>query len=344
MKIYYILLTILLPLVLNLILTPIIISLAHKNKLFDSIDERKTHKGNIPRLGGIGVFISILISAVILYLLINIKIPLAFYISIILVFISGLTDDFKPVKPIVKLLTQIVATLVLLVGGVSLTHVYLPFFNVNLPLGYFSYPLTFLWIIGVTNALNLLDGMDGQAGGVSAIGSLAIAFASLLIGQFDIAILCFLLTGALIGFLYYNLPPARIFMGDSGSLTLGFFLAAIPLLYSQPTTKGKMFLVTIAVLIIPIFDVFAAIIRRKLDNRSFFTPDRGHIHHKFTDFTSLNTKQILCFIYSLCVTSGILGILFLIKTNIYTSLGLLLNIVLHIYIFRFLHNRKKERQ
>lgn len=344
MKIFYILLSILLPLVINLFLTPAIIAIAHKKKLYDATDERKTHTGDIPRLGGIGVFLSILISAAVLYLLLKIQIPLAFYISILLIFVSGLTDDFKPVKPIVKLLTQVVATLILIVGGVSLTHIYIPFFNTTLTLGYFSYPLTFLWIIGVTNALNLLDGMDGQAGGVSAIGSLAIAFASILLGQVDIAIICFILSGALIGFLYFNLPPAKIFMGDSGSLTLGFFLASLPLLFKLPTNKGKMFLVTVVVLIIPIFDVFAAIIRRKLDNRSFFTPDRGHIHHKFIDFTSLNTKQILCFIYSLCITSGILGILFLIKTNVYTSLGLLFNIVLHIYVFRFLHKRKKESQ
>lgn len=344
MKIYYILLSVLLPLVLNLILTPVIITIAHKRKLFDITDERKTHKGDIPRLGGIGVFLSMMISFVIMFLLIRTEIPIAFYISLLLIFISGLTDDFKPVKPIVKLLTQIVATLILIVGGVSLTHIYIPLFNINLYLGIFSYPLTFLWIIGITNALNLLDGMDGQAGGVSAIGAVTIAIASLLIGQLHIGILCFILSGALIGFLYYNLPPAKIFMGDSGSLTLGFFLASIPLLYGQPTIKGKMMLVTIAVLIIPIFDVFAAIIRRKLDNRSFFTPDRGHIHHKFTDFTSLNTKQILGVIYSLCITSGLLATLFLVYTNIYTSLGILLNIVLHIYIFRFLHNRKKDMQ
>lgn len=333
-------LSILLPLLINLFLTPTIITIAHKRKLFDATDDRKTHKGDIPRLGGVGVFLSIILSYFVIFILIKTDIPVAFYISLSLIFISGLTDDFKPVKPIVKLLTQIVASLILIVGGISLTHIFIPFINLNLHLGIFSYPLTFLWIIGITNALNLLDGMDGQAGGVSAIGAITIGIVSLLIGYLHIAIICFILSGALIGFLYYNLPPAKIFMGDSGSLTLGFFMASVPLLYTQPTIKGKMILVAIAVLIIPIFDVFAAIIRRKLDNRSFFTPDRGHIHHKFTDFTSLNTRQILGVVYSLCITSGVLATLFIVYTNIYTSLGILLNIVLHIYIFRFLHNRK----
>ena len=341
MNILYITLSIILPLVLNLIFTPIIISIAHKNKLFDATDHRKTHVGNIPRLGGIGFFTALMISAIIMQILTKSSVSIAFYISISLIFISGIVDDLKPVRALVKLLAQIVASIILIIGGHTLSHIFIPFTAINFELGFIQYPITFLWVIGVTNALNLLDGMDGQAGGVSAIGSITLGVAALILGQLNIAILCFLLAGAVIGFLNYNFPPAKIFMGDGGSLTVGFFLAAIPLLFQSPDDKGKMILVGIAVMLIPILDVFAAIIRRTKKKISFFEPDRGHIHHKFIDFTSLNTRQILGVIYSICILSGTLATLFILKTNVLTQIGLIINLIIHTILFTFLHRRKE---
>lgn len=343
MNILNLLLSIILPLLLNLIFTPIIIGYANKKQLFDAKDHRKTHVGNIPRLGGIGLFCSMIISTIIIYFLTKSFISIAFYMATSLIFISGVVDDIKPVRAFVKLLAQIAATLLLIAGGHTLSHIFIPFINYNLDLGIFKYTMTFLWIIGITNAINLLDGMDGQAGGVSAIGSLTLGIVALILGQTGIAITCFILAGALIGFLSFNLPPAKIFMGDGGSLTVGFFLATIPLLYTAPETKGKIILVAIAILLIPVFDVFAAMIRRTRLKISFFEPDRGHIHHKFTDFTSLDTKQILLVIYSISILSGTLAILFIFKTNLLTQLGLFLNIIIHSVLFGFLHNRKKNR-
>jgi UDP-GlcNAc:undecaprenyl-phosphate GlcNAc-1-phosphate transferase len=341
MNILYLTLSIILPLVLNLILTPIIISIAHRNQLFDATDHRKTHIGDIPRLGGIGLFVSMMISAVIIYALNRSNVSISFYIALSLIFISGVVDDLKPVRAIVKLLAQIAASITLILGGHTLSHVFIPFIEINLDLGFFQYPLTFLWIIGITNALNLLDGMDGQAGGVSAIGSITFGIVALILGQTDIAITCFILAGALIGFLNFNFPPAKIFMGDGGSLTVGFLLAAIPLLFQAPDNRGKVILVAIAIMLIPILDVFSAIIRRTKKKISFFKPDRGHIHHKFIDFTSLNTKQILGVIYSICILSGTLATLFILKTNMLTQLGLVLNLLIHTVLFTFLHRRKE---
>lgn len=341
MNILYLTLSIILPLVLNLIFTPIIISYAHKKELFDITDHRKTHKGNIPRLGGIGIFAAMLISAILIYVLTKSSTSVPFYIALSIIFISGIVDDLKPVRALIKLLAQVAAALTLIIGGYTLSHVFIPFTNITVNLGYLKYPLTFLWVIGVTNAINLLDGMDGQAGGVSTIASISMGIIALLLGQTGIAITCFILAGSLFGFLYYNLPPAKIFMGDSGSLTVGFFLSAIPLLFQTPEIKGKMILVAIAVLLIPIFDVFAAIIRRSRKRISFFVPDRGHIHHKFIDFTSLNTKQILLLIYSLCTLSGILAALFILKTDTLTVIGLVINLIIHSILFAFLHIRKE---
>lgn len=336
--------SILLPLSLNLIITQVILIIAHKNKLYDFTDERKTHVGNIPRLGGIGFFISTIISAIIIYIILQKHISIAFYIATTLIFISGVVDDFKPVSPIIKLLTQITATLALITGGHIFSHIYIPFLSINLDLGIFGYIITFVWIIGVTNAVNLLDGMDGQAGGVSLFATVTIGIICFITGNKDIAIICFIMSGALVGFLKYNLPPAKIFMGDSGSLTLGFFLAALPLLFSSNEVKGQMILVTIAVLLIPIFDVFAAMIRRKRTGISFFTPDRGHIHHKFTDFTNLNTKQILLVVYSLSIISGIIAVLFIFFNNLFTQSLLFINLFLHLSVFAILHYRKTNKK
>ncbi len=328
--------------VINLILTPIIIKIAHNRQLFDKKDFRKTHIGNIPRLGGIGFFTSSVISMFIIYLVTENYTSLTFSIALTLVFISGLIDDLKPIRASYKLIIQILATIIIIIGGHTLSHIFIPFLNINLYLGVFQYPMTFLWIIGVTNAINLLDGMDGQAGGVSILGVVTFSVISLILGRIDIAIICLVFAGALIGFLRFNLPPAKIFMGDGGSLVIGFFLATLPLLFSEPEIKGKVALVAVAVLLIPILDVFAAIIRRTRLKISLFEPDRGHIHHKFTDFTSLSTKQILIFIYAACILSGTLATLFITNTTLFTQLGLIINLFLHLLLFAFLHNRKKR--
>ncbi len=342
MKPQYIFISLVLPFILNIIITPIIISYAHKKELFDATDHRKTHVGNIPRLAGIGIFISTFISSVTLLIISKNDLNLSFLLSISIIFLSGIIDDIKGVRALVKLIAQITVSLVLILSGNTLSHVFIPFINYNLYFGIFQYPITIIWIIGITNAINLLDGMDGQAGGVSALASLTLGIISALTGYAAIAIVCFVLTGALSGFLKYNFPPAKIFMGDSGSLTVGFFLSAIPLLYTASEMKGKIILVAIAILLIPIFDVFAAMIRRTRLKISFFEPDRGHIHHKFIDFTSLNTRQILFVIYSICIISGTISILFITKTNTFTQIGLFINLLIHSVLFAFLHHRKEK--
>lgn len=334
--------SIILPLTLNLIITQIILYIAHKKKLYDFQDERKTHVGDIPRLGGIGFFTSTIISAAIIYIILKEHISTPFYIATTLIFVSGVVDDFKPVPPIVKLLAQITAALTLILGDHIFNSLYIPFLSITVESNILGYVITFIWIIGATNAVNLLDGMDGQAGGVSLLATLTIGIISILTGNINIAIICFVMVGALAGFLRFNLPPAKIFMGDSGSLTLGFFIATLPLLFPNTELKGKMVLVTIAVLLIPILDVFAAIIRRKRSGLSFFNPDRGHIHHKFQDYTSLSTKRILVVVYSLSVISGIIAILFIQLNNLITHSLLFINVIIHLGVFGFLHHRKSK--
>lgn len=339
----YILSGIIIALLLNLVLTPIIVKLAHSNEIFDSTDHRKTHKGDIPRLGGIGIYLSTACS----YYLCTIIFPVDFnyllFFAMTIIFITGLVDDLIELRAYIKLLSQLLAVVLLSIGDYTLSHVLVPYSNYLWNFSFLRFLFTLIWIVGVSNAINLLDGMDGQAGGVSLFSAISMGICALISGDANIALLCFILSAAITSFLVFNLPPAKIFMGDSGSLTLGFILAVIPLLFKSPEIKGKMILVSIALLLIPILDVFSAIIRRSKLKVAFFVPDRGHIHHKFLDFTSLSIKKVLGVVYSLVIISGIISVLYLKFTNYWTVTGLFVNLFVHIGLFVFLHKRKKDR-
>lgn len=343
MSIQYIIIGVIIALLLNLILTPIIIKLAHSKELFDFNDHRKTHEGNIPRLGGIGFILSTMLAYYMCSIIYDLDFNNILFFSCIIIFITGIVDDLVELRAHVKLLSQLLAVILLSIGDYTLTHVLIPFTDYNLHFGVLKYLFTLIWIIGISNAVNLLDGMDGQAGGVSLISSITMGICALVFGEMNIALICFILSTTLVAFLIFNLPPAKIFMGDSGSLSLGFLLATIPLLFRTPESKGKMILVAVAVLLIPILDVFSAIIRRTKLKVAFFVPDRGHIHHKFIDFTSLSISKTLIVIYSFVAISGLLSVLYIKHTGIWTVIGLFINLFLHIGLFTFLHKRKKER-
>lgn len=336
---------------LNFLKTPIILRFAHKKKLFDSKDHRKLHDGNIPRLGGIGFFLSFCLTTGVLFLYslffnkeLYSGLNIYFYLSLIIIFLTGLVDDLKTVTARFKLVSQLVISVLICIGGYTIKEIPVPFIDYTIQTGVWAYPLTTLWIIGITNAINLLDGMDGQAGGVSAIASFTLGIIALFNNQMQTALPCFILFGSLCGFLLFNYPPARIFMGDCGSLFLGTILAILPLTVQTQQLNGKFFIVAVTLLLIPILDVFAAMIRRYRKGLSFLIPDRGHIHHKFLDHTQLNSRQILAVIYGLCCLSALCSILFVQHDSVISQMILLLNLALVLYIFTFLHNKKKQDQ
>lgn len=343
MSLQHLTIAFILALILSMIFMPLIIKIAHKKELFDSTDHRKTHTGKIPRLGGVGFILSTILTYYAVSYFINLEMNNYVILAICIIFLTGLVDDLITIRPIFKLLSQIISISIIIMNDYTFSSVLVPYTNFNLTFGMFKYILTILWIIGVSNAMNLLDGMDGQAGGVSFIAAMFIGICAIILGEYDIAMMNFILAGALLAFLIFNLPPAKIFMGDSGSLTIGFILAIQPLMFSTQENKGKMILVAIAVLLVPILDVFSAIIRRTKLKISFFEPDRGHIHHKFLDFTSLNVKRTLFVVYSFVIVSGLLALLYIKYTGFLTTTGLFLNLFIHIWLFLFLHRRKKER-
>ena len=298
--------------VLSAVAVAMILYIARKKSWYDKIDERKIHTGNIPRLGGIGFALSFF--AVYLFLLIYVK-PIPFDFRYIVVFIAmffilqfGVLDDFKPLQPKIKLLFQcIVAISVVISGFVYRRFLLVDFFGIT-GLSWFRYPLTFIFIVGITNAMNFIDGVDGLAGGICAI--IAITYSVILGLFFDntIAVLLSIsLASVIAGFLIFNLPipKAKIFMGDGGSQFLGFVLAVLPIINRGNAQLELPLTYAIALLIIPIFDTIAAIWRRVRDGRRIDSPDKLHIHHKLMNL-GLNARGIIGVLYTLQIVIGVL--------------------------------------
>jgi UDP-GlcNAc:undecaprenyl-phosphate GlcNAc-1-phosphate transferase len=294
-----------------------VIVLSHKKSWYDPIDDRKIHTGDIPRLGGVGfaaAFICVCLGVIFVFprlpaqLIPEVAIHPSFLFplaAMILIFVSGVFDDFKPMAPRYKLLMQIIAASLVVAPGYTFHSIL--FFDLGV-LNWLRYPLTFFWIVGLTNAMNLIDGVDGLAGGVSALAAVffAIIF-SLIGGNGAMILICLCLGAALAGFLVFNMPfpRAKIFMGDGGAQFLGFVLALLPLLNAGGELARFPLLYAAALLAIPIFDTFAAIWRRLRDRRRIDAPDKLHIHHKLMNL-GFNARGVDGILYALQIVLGVL--------------------------------------
>ena len=292
---------------LNAVLTPAVTRLAHRHRWYDVPNWRKLHTGLIPRIGGLAIFLSLALAATAgLLLLAVLGAPLAGPVmpllaaagGVVLIFAVGLYDDFAPLRARTKFLLQIVAAFIIAVGGVQIGTISLPLLG-RLELGIAAVPLTVLWIVGMTNAVNMIDGMDGLSGGIAAFAAAGMAIVALLQGYVLTAILAVALFGALLGFLLSNWPPAAIIMGDSGSHLLGFVLAILPLLEVGSAATLHTLLVPVTLVLIPILDCAAAVVRRIRQRRSLGAADKSHIHHRLLAL-GLGHRQILVAVYAAC--------------------------------------------
>lgn len=289
---------------------PLIILICNKMGWYDTQDDRKIHKGNIPRLGGVGIIIAFIVSSLIYYFLPsspdNKGHILAIVIAGTIIFIFALADDFFSFKAFFKLIFQIIAVLIVILHGYRFKQI----FGWQLPI-WGSYVLTFFWMIGIINAYNLIDGLDGLCGGLSflVITSIGIIYylSAIDIANFTSGI-CFMMAAAILGFLVYNKPKAKIFMGDGGSQVMGFMIAALPLYDSSSNFEYNKLLVMIVLVSIPMLDTIAAMWRRTREHRSFMSPDSRHIHHKLIalGFTKVQTLIFLLSIQViLCLAAGL---------------------------------------
>jgi UDP-GlcNAc:undecaprenyl-phosphate GlcNAc-1-phosphate transferase len=329
----------------------LVLKISYKQAWFDRIDERKVHNGNVPRLGGLGfatVYIGVLFFITVFYPDFSpgarFLMPIA---GLAVILGSGVTDDFRPLNPAIKLSFHGICALCVIVPGFTFAR---PFFVEAGPLvslGWTAVPFTFIWIVGMTNAINLIDGVDGLAGGVSVIIALTYGAAFFLLEDSGPGFLfCLCLAAVLLGFLVFNapLPKARIFMGDGGAYFLGFILALLPLIVHQGTVNTLPMFYAGALVLIPVYDTVAAIWRRLREHRRIDSPDKAHTHHKLMNL-GLSDRQIDCTFYGLQVFLGAL-VLLSIKVKGALSLVLLAAAYLSALAFfaavHFLNRRKNK--
>ena len=259
------------------VLIPITIIICKQYKIYDKINSRKIHSGNIPRLGGLAVVISFTICAAMYeFSFSHDKGVISFPVIIggLIIFMMGIIDDFHSLRARLKLFFQCTVALIIVLSGYRFKQI----FSFTVPV-LFAQIITFCWIVGIVNAFNLIDGLDALCGGLSflILATLYIIFAR---SAQDAAAICLILCGSIAGFLLYNKPPAKIFLGDGGSQFLGFVVAVCPLFYSTVNYEYNKVLIMIVLVSIPMTDTIAAVWRRTREHRSFFSPDRAHIHHK----------------------------------------------------------------
>ena len=297
-----------------LISTPVVRSLAVRVGAVDvPKDGRRMHDHPIPRMGGLAIFFGFLLS-VLIFLPLTPQLRGMLMGGVIIV-ILGIFDDIFALPALPKLLVQIGAALVAVLHGNVIQVLSNPNIFSSDPywdLGFLSVPITVVWIVGITNAVNLIDGLDGLACGVSTISSMTLMVIALLVAEPDVAILTAALAGGCIGFLPYNLNPAKIFMGDTGSTFLGFILAVVSIQGLFKFYAIISFAVPFLMLGLPIFDTCFAIIRRLAKGQSPMAPDRGHIHHRLIDM-GFSQKQAVATLY---VISAILGLSAVVLTTI----------------------------
>jgi len=257
----------------------------------DVPNKRSAHKKPTPLLGGIGIFLSFLLG----YMIFGEQsiLMLSVLISSFLILLLGVFDDIKPIKARYKIIMHImVAAIGVFYGGLKLSHVDL--FGINLEFGIFSPYVTMIIIVGIINAINLIDGLDGLCAGISSIYFLTIGVIALLLNQLgglDV-ILSFIMLGATLGFLVYNFPPAKIFMGDTGSTFLGLMISVIMLLGFKTVTLTSL-VIPLILLILPITDTLFAIIRRTLQKKSIGEADKKHLHHQLLKKISTRKKILV---------------------------------------------------
>ena len=306
------------------IATPVVRSLAFKIGAVDvPKDNRRMHNHPIPRMGGLAIFFSFILSALIF---VPLSTPVrGMLLGGVIIVILGIFDDIYALPALPKFFVQIAAALVAVLMGNQIDILSNPNIFSSEPywvLGIWSIPISVLWIVGITNAVNLIDGLDGLACGVSTISSMTMLVIALTVAEPDTALLMAALAGACIGFLPYNLNPAKIFMGDTGSTFLGFILATVSIDGRCKSYALISFAVPFLMLGLPIFDTCFAIFRRVSHGQSPMAPDRGHIHHRLIDM-GFSQKQAVAVLY---IISAILGLsaVVLTTTNVLKAMLFLL--------------------
>ena len=329
----------------SLAATPFVITLAHKIGAVDVPDsQRRVHKKPIPRLGGLAIFYGFLV-ALLCFARIDQQLRGILIGALIIVGI-GIIDDVKQLRALIKLAAQILAAVIVVFHNVRITAISVPSFISEsgiLHLGVFSIPITIAWIVIVTNAVNLIDGLDGLAVGISSIASFSLFFIAILGGEQNVAIISAALAGGCLGFLPYNFNPAKIFMGHTGSQFLGFMLSAICI---QGLFKGYViisFIIPLLILGLPLFDTIFAILRRAWNHKPIMGADRGHLHHRLLD-SGFSQKQTVAILYVIASILGISAVLVLERGAYVACMLILIAVSIAFGLYKLLRKKFNERR
>ncbi len=310
-----------------IIFTPLVKKLAFKIGATDKPNQRKVHVKIMPRLGGLAIFLSFIIGILIIHPEGEYHLPIV--IGSIIIILTGILDDVKEISPKLKLAGQIAAAAVVVIyGGLKVEFINLPFGGI-IDFGYLSIPLTMIWIIGITNAINLIDGLDGLAGGVSSIALLTIAGMSVVMNNGYVTIMALIVAASTIGFLFYNFHPAKIFMGDTGALFLGYIIGVLSLLGYKNVTFISL-IIPIIILGVPISDTFFAIIRRLVNRQPLSAPDKSHLHHCLLR-SGFSHRQTVLLIYAMAAVFGLSAFIFS-QSTVWGSMIVILALLITIEI------------
>ncbi|MDT0939083.1 MraY family glycosyltransferase [Staphylococcus pseudintermedius] len=290
--------------IVSLIITPIVIAVSKKLDIVDKPNFRKIHTKPISMLGGTAILLSFLIGIWLGHPIEREIKPLL--LGAIVMYFVGLIDDLYDLKPILKLIGQIAAALVVVSYGVTIDFISIPI-GPTIYFGWLSIPITIFWIVAITNAINLIDGLDGLAAGVSVIALVTIAFIAILQGNIFIIMICSVLIGSLFGFLAFNFHPAKIFLGDSGALCIGFIIGFVSLLGFKNITFISLFF-PIVILAVPFIDTLFAMIRRVKKGQHIMQADKSHLHHKLLEL-GYTHRQTVILIYSIAFMFSVVSII-----------------------------------
>ncbi|WP_368653314.1 MraY family glycosyltransferase [Ornithinibacillus sp. 4-3] len=310
--------------ILSLILTPMVKKFAVRIGALDYPNARKVHQYVMPRMGGLAIFISFVIGFLVFLPQTYTLWPIL--LGAIIITATGMLDDLYQLTARGKLTLQLLAAGVTVIGGVQLEFITLPFIDERVEFGYWAIPITIIWIVAITNAINLLDGLDGLAAGVSAIALFTISMLAVMMGNPLLALIGFLLFGSTVGFLAYNFHPAKIFMGDTGALFLGYMISVISIMGLFKNATIFSLIVPIIILGVPILDTVFAIIRRMVQKKPISAPDKFHIHHCLIRL-GLTHRQTVMLIYLMSAMFSLAAILFT-RATMWGSTAILIALII----------------
>jgi UDP-GlcNAc:undecaprenyl-phosphate GlcNAc-1-phosphate transferase len=339
-------------LILALLITPAVIRLACRLNIIDVPGARHMHTQPVSHVGGVAIFLSTMIFSIVAIWLRDflgtfdesmLRQLCILLLAAGFMFTVGLIDDVKTegLRARTKFIAQIAAAVLVCAAGIRIKSVVITD-SLTLNLGLFSWPLTLLWIVGITNAVNLSDGLDGLAGGICAIACGVLAVFAAFTGNLAVVVLMLALIGGITGFLFFNFNPAKVFMGDCGSMFLGFTIASTSILCFLKSSALVGLALPVAALGIPVFDTLFSMLRRFLERRSIFSADRSHFHHRLIDL-GLTQRQAVIAIYAVTLLSAGLGTFMIVTPNVYVLIIFLCILILQLLVFQVVGSVQLEQ-